>query len=55
MIAVGGLARPYGGEWVADADGAAERLREALRPGDIVLVKGTRSVGLEIVAENLER
>jgi UDP-N-acetylmuramoyl-tripeptide--D-alanyl-D-alanine ligase len=53
VIAVGGLARPYGGEWVADAAGAAERLREALRPGDIVLVKGSRSVGLEIVAENI--
>ena len=55
VIAVGGLARAYGGEWVADADGAAERLRAALRPGDVVLVKGSRSVGLEVVAENLER
>ena len=53
VIAVGGLARAYGGEWVADADGAAERLRAALRPGDVVLVKGSRSVGLEVVAENL--
>ena len=53
VIAVGGLARPYGGEWVADAAGAAERLRDALRPGDVVLVKGTRSVGLELVAQNL--
>lgn len=55
VIAVGGLARAYGGEWVADADGAVERLRAALRPGDVVLVKGSRSVGLEVVAENLER
>jgi len=53
VIAVGGLARPYGGEWVADAAGAAERLRDAFRPGDVVLVKGSRSVGLEVVAENL--
>jgi UDP-N-acetylmuramoyl-tripeptide--D-alanyl-D-alanine ligase len=53
VIAVGGLARAYGGEWVADADGAAERLRATLRPGDVVLVKGSRSVGLEVVAENL--
>ena len=29
------------------------RLRAALRPGDVVLVKGSRSVGLEAVAENL--
>jgi UDP-N-acetylmuramoyl-tripeptide--D-alanyl-D-alanine ligase len=55
VIAVGGLARAYGGEWVADAAGAAERLRAALHPGDVVLVKGSRSVGLELVAENLER
>ncbi|HST15698.1 MAG TPA: UDP-N-acetylmuramoyl-tripeptide--D-alanyl-D-alanine ligase [Gaiellaceae bacterium] len=55
VIAVGGLARAYGGEWVADAAGAAERLRAALRPDDVVLVKGSRSVGLEVVAENLER
>jgi UDP-N-acetylmuramoyl-tripeptide--D-alanyl-D-alanine ligase len=55
VIAVGGLARAYGGEWVADAAGAGERLRGALHPGDVVLVKGSRSVGLEVVAENLER
>ena len=55
VIAVGGLARAYGGDWVADAAGAAERLSAALRPGDVVLVKGSRSVGLEVVAENLER
>jgi UDP-N-acetylmuramoyl-tripeptide--D-alanyl-D-alanine ligase len=53
VIAVGGLARAYGGEWVADARGAAERLRSALHPGDVVLIKGSRSVGLEVVAENL--
>jgi UDP-N-acetylmuramoyl-tripeptide--D-alanyl-D-alanine ligase len=55
VIAVGGLARAYGGEWVADAAGATERLHAELRPGDVVLVKGSRSVGLEVVAENLER
>src|SRR5690242_7068064 len=54
-LTVGGPARANGGEWVADAAGAAERLRTAVRPGDVVLVKGSRSVGLEVVAENLER
>ena len=53
VIAVGPLARDYGGEWVTTADEAAALLRETLRPGDVVLVKGSRSVGLEVVAENL--
>jgi UDP-N-acetylmuramoyl-tripeptide--D-alanyl-D-alanine ligase len=53
VIAVGDLARDYGGEWVPDAAAAAGRLREQLRPGDVVLVKGSRSVGLEVVAENV--
>ena len=53
VIAVGELARAYGGEWVATAGEAADRLRADLRPGDVVLVKGSRSVGLEVVAENI--
>jgi UDP-N-acetylmuramoyl-tripeptide--D-alanyl-D-alanine ligase len=53
VIAVGEQARAYGGEWVATADEARDRLRAELRPGDVVLVKGSRSVGLEVVAENL--
>jgi UDP-N-acetylmuramoyl-tripeptide--D-alanyl-D-alanine ligase len=56
VIAVGELARDYGAhEWVADADEAAERLSELVGPGDIVLVKGSRSVGLERVAQKLTR
>jgi UDP-N-acetylmuramoyl-tripeptide--D-alanyl-D-alanine ligase len=55
VIAVGEQARAYGGEWVPVAADAADRLRDELRPGDAVLVKGSRSVGLEVVAENLGR
>jgi UDP-N-acetylmuramoyl-tripeptide--D-alanyl-D-alanine ligase len=54
VIGVGQLARDYDPtHWVADADQAARLLGELLEPGDIVLVKGSRSVGLERVAENL--
>jgi UDP-N-acetylmuramyl pentapeptide synthase len=53
VIAVGELAREYGGDWVATADEAAARLRAELRPGDAVLVKGSLGVGLAVVAENL--
>lgn len=54
VLGVGELARGYGpDEWVATA---AEAVRVALglaRPGDATLVKGSRSVGLEVVAEAL--
>jgi UDP-N-acetylmuramoyl-tripeptide--D-alanyl-D-alanine ligase len=53
VIAVGELSRAYGGEWVATAGDAARRVRDDLRQGDVVLVKGSRAVGLEVVAENL--
>jgi UDP-N-acetylmuramoyl-tripeptide--D-alanyl-D-alanine ligase len=55
VIAVGPLARDYGGHWVPTAAEAAVELRARLRAGDVVLVKGSRSVGLETVAENLTR
>ncbi|HEX7083154.1 MAG TPA: UDP-N-acetylmuramoyl-tripeptide--D-alanyl-D-alanine ligase [Gaiellaceae bacterium] len=54
LIAVGELARNYGGDWVATAAEAADAARAALRPGDVVLVKGSLAVGLAVVAENLE-
>jgi UDP-N-acetylmuramyl pentapeptide synthase len=53
VISVGELARAYGGDWVATAGEAASRLRDTFRPGDVVLVKGSLAVGLEVVAENL--
>ncbi|MGH3003540.1 MAG: UDP-N-acetylmuramoyl-tripeptide--D-alanyl-D-alanine ligase [Gaiellaceae bacterium] len=52
VIAVGELARPYGGTWVASPAEAIAALSDVLQPGDVVLVKGSRSVGLEAVAEN---
>ena len=39
--------------WAATAAEAADLVREVVRPGDAVLVKGSRSVGLEVVTENL--
>ena len=54
VIGVGLPARDYGpDELVADPGEAAELLAETLEPGDAVLVKGSRSAGLEDVAEQL--
>jgi UDP-N-acetylmuramoyl-tripeptide--D-alanyl-D-alanine ligase len=59
LVTVGPLAArmgdAFGGELhrVADAAGAATRARALLRPGDTMLVKGSRGVGLEIVAQRL--
>jgi UDP-N-acetylmuramoyl-tripeptide--D-alanyl-D-alanine ligase len=61
LLAVGSLARAYleaaGGvterAWVADADEAAAKVRRIVRPGDVVLVKASRAVGLEAVVEAL--
>jgi UDP-N-acetylmuramoyl-tripeptide--D-alanyl-D-alanine ligase len=59
LVAVGSLAGEVGegfeGEvhCVADAAAAAEALSGLLRAGDYVLVKGSRGVGLERVAETL--
>ena len=58
VIGVGPLAASYataaeGCEWHAAADVAAagDLLRRVLRPGDVVLLKGSRSAGIEQLAE----
>jgi len=54
VVGVGLPARDYGpDELVADPGEAAELLAQRLEPGDAVLVKGSRSAGLEAVAEQL--
>lgn len=66
LVAVGGreagwldMGAKNEGSWgeesvhVSDADAAIELLRDQLRPGDVVLVKASRSVGLERVATAL--
>jgi UDP-N-acetylmuramoyl-tripeptide--D-alanyl-D-alanine ligase len=54
LVGVGLPARDYDpDELVADPGEAAEFLAAQLQPGDAVLVKGSRSAGLEAVAEQL--
>jgi UDP-N-acetylmuramoyl-tripeptide--D-alanyl-D-alanine ligase len=54
VVGVGAPARDYDpDELVADPGEAAELLAARLEPGDVVLVKGSRSAGLEAVAEQL--
>lgn len=54
LIGVGAPARDYEpDELVATPEEAAELLAAQLEPGDTILVKGSRSAGLEAVAESL--
>ncbi len=54
LVGVGEAARDYGpDELVGAPEDAAELLAARLEPGDAVLVKGSRSVGLEAVADAL--
>jgi UDP-N-acetylmuramoyl-tripeptide--D-alanyl-D-alanine ligase len=54
VVGVGELARGYGGAaWAPTAEEAVPVVRDLVRPGDAVLVKGSRAIGLEIVADAL--
>ena len=54
VLGVGELARRYDpDEWAATAAEAAPLALGLVRPGDAILVKGSRSVGLEVVADAL--
>ena len=61
VFAVGAMAKHYtahvgAATWfpsLEDRDAILESVRAELEPGDVVLVKGSRSVGLEVVAEAL--
>ena len=60
LLAVGELARGYvdgaagvSAQWVPNVHEALRTLEEVVRPGDAVLVKGSRAMGLEAVAEVL--
>jgi UDP-N-acetylmuramoyl-tripeptide--D-alanyl-D-alanine ligase len=61
VFAIGPMAKHYTthvntSTWsakVEDRDAFLEQVRQELAPGDVVLVKGSRSVGLEFVASAL--
>jgi UDP-N-acetylmuramoyl-tripeptide--D-alanyl-D-alanine ligase len=58
VLAVGALARGYldagvPGRWVPNVHEAVRELGDVVRPGDAVLVKASRAVGLEAVAAAL--
>ena len=56
IVGVGELARDYAPDaWAPDAHSAAELVEPMLEPGDAVLIKGSRSVGLEAVARELSQ
>jgi UDP-N-acetylmuramoyl-tripeptide--D-alanyl-D-alanine ligase len=60
VLAVGQLARGYleagaHGRWVPNVHEALRELDDVVRPGDAVLVKASRAIGLEAVAEALTK
>ena len=60
LLAVGELARGYleggvSGHWAANVHDALHELDDVVRPGDAVLVKASRAMGLEAIAAALTR
>jgi UDP-N-acetylmuramoyl-tripeptide--D-alanyl-D-alanine ligase len=54
VVGVGELARDYAPDaWAPDAEAAVPLAEAMLEPGDAVLIKGSRSVGLELVSDEL--
>ncbi len=54
IVGVGELARDYeADDWAADPEAAVDAVAELLGPGDALLVKGSRSVGLEAFTDGL--
>src|SRR5262249_28645545 len=60
LIAIGELARGYlegasgvPGSWAASREQGVALVEQALRPGDAVLVKASRAIGLEAVAAKI--
>ncbi len=61
LVGIGPLARGYlqGARgvpltrWAPDLEGGLAAVRDVLRPGDVVLVKGSRAMGLEALADAL--
>jgi UDP-N-acetylmuramoyl-tripeptide--D-alanyl-D-alanine ligase len=55
LLAVGPLARHYDGtHWVETVEEALPLLDELLRPGDAILVKASRAMGLERIADAIQ-
>ena len=56
VIGVGESARAYGTvAWAAGVEEAVDAARSTLRPGDVVLVKASRAVGLEGIAAEIAK
>ena len=56
IVAVGDLARRYAGDrWFPSSRACVAAIHELIKPGDIVLVKGSHSIGLDAVVAELKR